>query len=587
VIQNKNIINRIMGYAGRYKIAIIFSWIFSAMGGVLSIGMYLCIYRVASGILFDNQIVKMSGYGWKALQLTGMAFGTYGLGLMFSHLAAFNIMAKIRVRLVRHLEKVPLGYYSTNTSGELRKVIEKSVESTENFVAHQMPDAVQSFVMPIAFVISMFYFDWRLSLVCLIPVVIGFLALSAMLKNENADFIDNYQQALSKMGTAGVEYVRGISVVKVFGQTIHSFKQFHKAITNYKKFSLDYVMSMEKPMSIYVTAVNGMFFVLIPMGIFLYNLTQDGGKALHSLIFFVVFTPLVSVLLTRIMNCSSNMMMASQALNSIEDILNVRVQDRGHGTDEQSEYDIEFKDVSFAYTESGNEVLKNLSFLADGEKVTALVGPSGSGKSTIVNLISRFWDIKRGDILVGGVNIMDMDYETWMKQFSFVFQESSLLKMSIADNVAFCCQEATEKQILEALHEARCDDIISNLPQGIHTIVGTKGVYLSGGEQQRIALARAILQDAPIILLDEATSFADPENEYLILKALEKLMKGKTVIMIAHRLSTVLGADKIIVLKDGKIVEQGDHTHLIQKKGIYAEMFKEYNSSTAWRIGDM
>ena len=586
--KKKALLPRLMGYAGKYKISMVLSWVLAAIGGIISIGTYICIYRVAQIILLGGESAsseQMAEYGWLAVQLTMTAFGIYGLGLMLSHLTAFRMMSQIRIQLIRHLGKVPLGYYSQNASGELRKTIEKNVENTENFVAHQMPDTAQSFVMPVAFLFCMFYFDWRMSLVCLIPVAIGFTALFSMLKSESSGFIENYQKALGEMGAAGVEYVRGISVVKVFGQTVHSFKQFYQSIMNYKKFSVDYVMSMEKPMSIYITAVNGLFFVLIPTGIILYNTASSPEKMLHSLIFFIVFTPLVSVLLMRIMNCSSNVMMATQALDAIEAIFCEPEQDVSSKFYIPQSYDIEFQNVQFRYDEAAEAALDGLSFVAKAGKVTALVGASGSGKSTVANLIARFWDIQSGRILVGGKDIKELEYSDWIKKCSFVFQETSLLQVSIADNVAFCKPNAAEDEIRKALHDAQCDDIIKKLPQGIHTVVGGDGVYLSGGEQQRIALARAILQDSPVILLDEATSFADPENEHLILKALEVLMKGKTVIMIAHRLSTVTKADNIAVLKNGKLAEQGTHQSLIDKGGLYAQMYQEYNASTSWKIG--
>ncbi len=587
-MKKKNLLARLMEYAGIYKISMVLSWIFTAISGVITVGTYIYIYRAANTVFLHGTNVptsELAHFGWQAFMVISMGFGTYGVGLLLSHLTAFNMMSQIRIRLIRHLEKVPLGYYSENASGELRKMIEKGVESTENFVAHQMPDMAQSFVMPFVFLVGMFYFDWQMSLICLIPIAIGFGALSMMLKGEKTGLIDQYQKAMGEMSAAGVEYVRGISVVKVFGQTVHSFKQFYKSIVNYKKFSVEYVMSMKTPMSIYITAVNGLFFVLIPAGIILYHVSGNPERALHSLIFFVIFTPLVSTILTRIMNCSSNMMMATQALDSIEEMLHSPEQDFSATAIPGKNHSIEFKDVTFRYNKEAEPALNHLSFMAKSGTVTALVGPSGSGKSTVANLIARFWDNDQGQILVGGQDLKKLNYQTWMKQFSFVFQENELLKMSIAENVSFCKKDATEEEILQALHEAQCEDILKKLPHGIHTVIGTDGVYLSGGEQQRIALARAILQDAPIILLDEATSFADPENEHLILRTLDKLMEGKTVIMIAHRLSTVVGADNIIVMKNGTVAEQGTHHALIQKDGMYAAMYREYNSSTSWRIG--
>lgn len=586
--KKKGLIARLMGHAGKLKITMVLSWLFSAISGVINIGTYICIYYVAQTLLQNNGTFhtgEAAKYGWMVFQLASASFGVYGLGLALSHITAFKIMANVRIQLIRHLGKTPLGYHAVNPSGKVRKIIEKNAENTENFVAHQMPDMAQSIVMPIAFLVSMFYFDWRMSLVCLIPIIIGFISLSTMLKTERGDFIKNYQAALGDMGNAGVEYVRGISVVKVFGQTVHSFKRFYKSIMEYQKFAVKYVLSMEKPMSIYITAVNGLFFFLVPAAIILYNFTDSPEKVLLSFVFFIVFMPLVSVILMRIMSASSNMMMATQALDAIEEILEVPVQKKTDTPKTPSGSDIVFDHVSFGYGDGASEAVSDISFVAKAGSVTALVGPSGSGKSTVANLIARFWDTDTGIISVGGVNVQELDYDIWMKQLSFVFQDAGLLKMSIADNVAFCVEHATEEEILAALHAAQCDDILEKLPDGIHTVVGTKGIYLSGGEMQRIALARAILQDAPVVLLDEATAFADPENEYRIQKALNVLLKGKTVIMIAHRLSTVTEADNIIVLREGYLTEQGSHRELLEKDGFYAKMYCEYNTGTKWKFG--
>jgi len=586
--KKKGLIARLMGHAGKLKITMVLSWLFSAISGVINIGTYICIYYVAQTLLQNNGTFhtgEAAKYGWMVFQLASASFGVYGLGLALSHITAFKIMANVRIQLIRHLGKTPLGYHAVNPSGKVRKIIEKNAENTENFVAHQMPDMAQSIVMPIAFLVSMFYFDWRMSLVCLIPIIIGFISLSTMLKTERGDFIKNYQAALGDMGNAGVEYVRGISVVKVFGQTVHSFKRFYKSIMEYQKFAVKYVLSMEKPMSIYITAVNGLFFFLVPAAIILYNFTDSPEKVLLSFVFFIVFMPLVSVILMRIMSASSNMMMATQALDAIEEILEVPVQKKTDTPKTPSGSDIVFDHVSFGYGDGASEAVSDLSFVAKAGSVTALVGPSGSGKSTVANLIARFWDTDTGIISVGGVNVQERDYDIWMKQLSFVFQDAGLLKMSIADNVAFCVEHATEEEIVAALHAAQCDDILEKLPDGIHTVVGTKGIYLSGGEMQRIALARAILQDAPVVLLDEATAFADPENEYRIQKVLNVLLKGKTVIMIAHRLSTVTEADNIIVLREGYLTEQGSHRELLEKDGFYAKMYREYNTGTKWKFG--
>ncbi len=590
-MKKTGLIPRLMSYAGKHKIIMILSWIFSAISGVLSLGPYICIYFVAQELLASGADLAllnnetMMHYGWMAVNLTMFSFMSYGLGLICSHLAAFNLVANVRIRLVRHLGELPLGFHITNPSGKIRKIIEKNSENMENFVAHQLPDTAQSIIVPIAFLASMFYFDWRLALICMVPIIIGFFILSLMLKGESDVLLESYQKSLGDMSNAAVEYVRGISVVKVFGQTVHSFKRFHNSIMTYKKFVTEYALSMEKPMSGYIAAVHGIFFVLIPAGIILYQWSSNIERLILSFMFFVVLTPLASVTLMRIMHSSSNQMITSQALDIIENLLNEKTMVQTTHPQTPSSYDIIFDSVSFQYEKEGSKVIDELSFTAKADTITALVGASGGGKTTVANLISRFWDVDSGRILVGGVNVKDMDYNQWMNQVSFVFQDVNLFKMTIAQNVAFSRPEATEDEIRKALHLAQCDDILAKLPHGMHTVIGTKGIYVSGGEMQRIALARAILKNAPIVLLDEATAFADPENEYKIQKALQVLMKGKTVIMIAHRLSTVTDAHQILVLEGGRLCESGSHKDLIKKDGLYAKMFMEYQSSTAWKIG--
>lgn len=586
-----SILPKLMKYAGKYKITMVLSWVFAAIAGVMSIAPYICIYFVARELLNTGKDISllnseaMTSYGWMAVKATMMSFMFYCFSLMFSHLTAFNLMANLRIRLIRHLGELPLGFHIANPSGKLRKIIEKNAENTENFVAHQLPDTVQAIITPIAFIASMLYFDWRLALICMVPIVIGFVVLSFMLKGESEGFLKQYQNSLADMSNAAVEYVRGISVVKVFGQTVHSFKRFHNSIITYKKFVTEYALSMKKPMSLYIASVHGIFFVLIPAGIVLYQLSVSKESFILSFVFFIVFTPLVAVLMVRIMYSSSKQMITSQSLDVIESLLNEKPMTNASHPKKPKSYNINFDSVSFKYEKDGAKAINNLSFTAKEGTVTALVGPSGGGKSTVANLISRFWDVDSGSICVGGINVKDMDYKEWMEEISFVFQDVNLFKMTIAENVAFNKPEANENEILRALHLAQCDDIIAKLPEGINTVIGTKGIYISGGEMQRIALARAILKDSPVVLLDEATAFADPENEYKIQQALNVLMKGKTVIMIAHRLSTVTGADQIIVLDNGKKVESGTHNALIEKNGMYAKMFREYQTGTTWKIG--
>ncbi|SHN70485.1 ABC transporter ATP-binding protein [Desulfitobacterium chlororespirans] len=586
-----SILPRLMEYAGKYKVTMILSWVFSAGSGILSLGPYICIFLVArelvaaEGNLLTLADETMARYGWLAVNLTVASFMLYGIGLLCSHWAAFNLVANLRIRLVRRLGELPLGFHTANPSGKLRKIIEKNADNTENFIAHQLPDLAQAIVTPVAFLASMFYFDWKLALICLLPIAAGFAFLRSMLRSESDVLLENYQKALGDMSNAAVEYVRGISVVKVFGQTVHSFQRFHMAITTYRKFVTDYALSMEKPMSGYIAAVHGIFFVLVPAGIILYQLSQGAESFILSFIFFVVFTPLVSVVLMRVMFSSSNQLITTQALDTIESLLAEKPLPRTTQPQKPGSYDIVFDFVSFRYEQEGAAAVDGLSFTAPAGTVTALVGASGGGKTTVANLISRFWDVEAGSIRVDGVDVRDMDPQEWIGQISFVFQDVNLFKMTVAQNVAFSKPGATEEEIRNALSLAQCDDILAKLPNGMHTVIGAKGIYLSGGEMQRIALARAILKDAPVVLLDEATAFADPENEYRIQKALEKLMQGKTVIMIAHRLSTVTGADQILVLEEGRLAEAGSHPDLIAKDGVYARMFREYQAGTAWKIG--
>ena len=587
--KQKSAVGRVIEYAGNYKYAMYLSWVLAALSGIMNIFIYIYLFRAADLVLFTADkidIAVFKDYGMGLIFTASSAFFVYALGLGASHIAAFNLISRLRQRMVSHLGSVSLGYYSSSSSGELRKTLEKSTENCENFIAHQLPDLSQSIVMPFAFIIVMFYFDWRLSLACLIPIIAGFLFLSMMMGEKNAGFMKNYEKALGEMSSSGVEYVRGMNVVKIFGQSVHSFTQFHKSIIDYKDFAVKYVLSQKTPMSLYIASVHGLFFFIAPVGMIIYKLGENPQQALHSLIFFIMIIPLTSNLLNRVMNSTHNLLLTTNALNDIDAILAVSTQDTSQKEEVPDVFDIEFKNVSFKYNDSMQYALKNVSFVAKTGTITAIVGASGSGKTTITNLIARFWDGYEGEILIGDKPLNLLNYEQWLRSFSFVFQENQLLKMSVADNVSFCAENAKEEDIIKALKLAQCDDIIEKLPKGIHTVIGENGIYLSGGEMQRIAIARAILQDAPVILLDEATAFADPENEHLILKALSTLLKGKTVFMIAHRLSVITTADNILVLAKGELVESGNHKSLIEKNGYYDKMFAEYTKGVQWRINN-
>lgn len=587
-----NLVVRIFSYMGKYKYLQFLSLLLSAISGAISIGAYIYVYYVAEELVNARgqyetlNIELIRGYGWKAVLLVSVSFAVYGLALAFSHITAFNTVAKIRIRLIRHLEGIPLGFYNVHPSGRMRKLIEKNSDELEHFIAHQLPDTVQALITPIAFLICIFIFGWQLALICLIPVIIGFLLLATMLGGESEEFLKTYQASAESMGNDVVEYIRGVSVVKVFGQTVFSFKNFSETIDKYRSYMLKYSLSMRKHMSGYIAAVYGIFFVLVPGGIILFNDSGNIVKVILSFVFFAVFTPVVAVMLMRIMDSTYKLMITQNALDSIEtEILDAKPLPQISNPKKISNYEVEFKNVQFRYEDGADNAISNLSFVAKQGSVTALVGPSGGGKTTVLSLLARFWDVDKGEIRIGKTDIRELDWADMMDNISFVFQETSLYKMSIADNISFCTPNATREDILNALKLAQGKDIIEKLPYGVDTVIGTKGIYLSGGEMQRVAIARAILKASPIILLDEATAFADSENEYKIQKALNKLVEGKTVFMIAHRLSTITGADQILVMKDGQLVEQGTHDELMKENKIYSEMFNEYQRSASWKIG--
>lgn len=590
-MKKKGVFARIFSYMGKFKIIMALSIIMAAISAVINLSAFVCVYNVAKEIVksMGNFSSLDQGYlttqGWQAVFLIGAAFGTYGVSLLFSHITAYNTVANLRIKLINYTGELPLGYHSVNPSGRQRKIIEKNTDNVETLIAHQMPDTVQSAVLPLAFLAFMFIYDWRLSLICLTPILIGFMILASMLKGASQGLVKQYEKSAEDISNAATEYVRGISVVKVFGQTANSFRRYKAAVKEYSDYSIKYALSMENTDSAYNAVINSIFFFLIPGGIILFNFGGDPERMILSFIFFAVLIPAVVTILSRIMKSSSNIMVSKSSLDAIDKILAERPLPVATSQRLPTDYDITLEHVSFAYEDGAERALDDLSLTIRQGTITALVGESGGGKSTVANLIARFWDAQEGSVTVGGVDVRDMDYDMWMKQVSIVFQDTSLFKMSILENVAFYTPEAEREEVLRALHLAQCDDILEKLPDGVDTVIGTKGIYLSGGEMQRITLARAILKDAPVVLLDEATAFADAENEHLIQKALDELLSGKTVLMIAHRLSTIIHADQICVLERGKIAERGTHRELLQKNGVYARMFEEYQNSISWRIG--
>ena len=580
--QTSKTIGKLLKFSGPFRITILLSAVFSAFSAVINLKAYLCVYGVAKVLIQSSgnfgalDLAAMKALGMQAVWYVCMGFGTYGMALLCSHISAYNTVARIRMQLIRHLILHP--------SGKQRKIIEKNTDNLETLIAHNIPDYVQSLVLPIAFLVFMFRYDWRLSLICLVPILIGFILLFSMLKGESSGFIGQVQKSGEDISNAATEYVRGIAVVKTFGQTASSFRRYQRAVKDYADFMTKYAFSMENAFSLYTTIVNAVFLFLIPGSIVLYNLGGGAEKTIMTFAFFAVLIPLVASILTKLMHSSSNLMLADASFTAIEEMLAEKPLAETKKLPVPQNGEICLNHVSFQY-EAGVKALDDVSLTIRPGTVTALVGESGGGKSTVANLIARFWDVSEGSVTVGGVDVRELDYADWMKHISIVFQDTNLFKMSVAENVAMYKPGASREEIMEALRQARCEDILEKLPNGVDSVIGARGVYLSGGEMQRIALARAILKDAPIVLLDEATAFADAENEYLIQKALDVLLRGKTVLMIAHRLQTIVHADQIIVMQRGWIAEQGTHEDLMQRQGVYAKMYHEYENSISWKIG--
>lgn len=588
--QTSKTIGKLLKFSGPFRITILLSAVFSAFSAVINLKAYLCVYGVAKVLIQSSgnfgalDLAAMKALGMQAVWYVCMGFGTYGMALLCSHISAYNTVARIRMQLIRHLGTLPLGYHILHPSGKQRKIIEKNTDNLETLIAHNIPDYVQSLVLPIAFLVFMFRYDWRLSLICLVPILIGFILLFSMLKGESSGFIGQVQKSGEDISNAATEYVRGIAVVKTFGQTASSFRRYQRAVKDYADFMTKYAFSMENAFSLYTTIVNAVFLFLIPGSIVLYNLGGGAEKTIMTFAFFAVLIPLVASILTKLMHSSSNLMLADASFTAIEEMLAEKPLAETKKLPVPQNGEICLNHVSFQY-EAGVKALDDVSLTIRPGTVTALVGESGGGKSTVANLIARFWDVSEGSVTVGGVNVRELDYADWMKHISIVFQDTNLFKMSVAENVAMYKPGASREEIMEALRQAQCEDILEKLPDGVDSVIGAKGVYLSGGEMQRIALARAILKDAPIVLLDEATAFADAENEYLIQRALDVLLRGKTVLMIAHRLQTIVHADQIIVMQRGGIAEQGTHKELMQRQGVYAKMYHEYENSVSWKIG--
>lgn len=587
-MKKEKVFSRLMHYAGRHKVLTYLSLILSAISGVLAIMPFVYIYFIIRDVVQVapdfSKATNLVLYGWMAVIFAILAILIYIGALMCSHIAAFRIAGNMRIEAIGHLTKIPVGEIEEAGSGKLRKIILDSSSATETYLAHQLPDMAQAILMPLAIIVILFIFDYRLGLVSLIPIILGFLCMFKMVGPKMKNDMAQYQNAMESMNNEGVEYVRGIPIVKTFNQSIYTFKRFKGAIDNYSNFCISYTKRCRGPMIAFEICVNSVFAFLIALALILSGVKATDQTFILNLIFYIVFTPIISTTLLRVMYMSENTMIVEDALNRVDSVLSIEPLKETSDPLKPNRDEVKFDSVFFKYKNKEKYALNDISFTAKENSITALVGPSGGGKSTIASLLNRFYDVEKGSISIGGVDIRNIKKEDLMNEISYVFQDSKLLKNTILENVRMGKKDATLEEVNEALKLAQCNDIINKLPEGLNTIIGAKGTYLSGGEMQRISLARAILKNSKIIILDEATAFSDPENEYLIQKAFQNLSKNKTVIMIAHRLSTIKNADKILVVNDGKIVEEGTHDSLLEEKGIYTKMWNDYQKSIKWRV---
>ena len=579
-------LSRLMGYAGNYRYFTYASWVLSAVSALVALVPFVYIWKILRDVLNAApdyaQAVNIPHYGWMAVLFAVLAYLIYIAALMCSHLSAFRVATNLRLEVTEHLATLPLGFTETFGSGKLRKIIHESTGAAETFLAHQLPDKYNAMATPIGLLVLLLVFDWRLGLLSLVPVALGFVIMSAMTGRRMADKMRQYGNALESMSNEAVEYVRGIPVVKTFGQSVFSFKKFKATIDEYEKWVIAYTKELRMPMMLYTAAINGVFAFLIVGGLLF---TRNGvtSEFLLNLLFYIIITPVISLTLTRIMYMSENELVVADALARVDSVLDAEPVPENDHPRHPKDASVSLKVVHFSY-DGKTDVIKGVSLKIQPGQTVAFVGPSGGGKSTLANLICRFFDVQSGSVRVGEADVRDIPKEELMDTISFVFQNSRLLKGSILDNVRLGRAQATEAEVLAALKAAQCMDIVEKFPEGIHTVIGTKGVYLSGGEQQRIAIARAMLKNAPILLLDEATAFADPDNEARVQAAFAQLAKGKTVIMIAHRLSTVASADCIYVVQDGQIAESGTKDELCAQNGLFARMWQDYQASVQWKV---
>lgn len=580
-------LSRLLDYAGTYRILTYLSWVLAAAGALLALVPFGYIWRILREVIevaprYENA-VHVTRYGWMAVGFAVVAVLTYIAGLMCSHLAAFRIATNLRLAMVKHIATLPLGAIEQFGSGKLRRTISETAGAAETYLAHQLPDQAKAMATIAGLLTLLLAFDWRLGLLSLVPVALAFAVMTSMTGKKMQEQMTQYQNALADMSGEAVEYVRGIPVVKTFGQTVFSFKKFKGTIDNYERWVIAYTKQLRWPMTFYTLAVNSVFVFLIA-GAFLFASGGTDGGALLNLLFYIIITPVISLTLTKLMFMSENGMIVQDAITRIDRVLESPSLSCSNAPKHPKDSSVALEHVTFSYDGVKN-ALEDISLSIGTGQTVAFVGPSGGGKSTLAALIARFFDPQSGKISIGGANVKDIDKSELMDTVSFVFQNSRLIKGSILDNVRMGKPNATDGEVLAALSAAQCMDIIEKFPDGVHTVIGSQGVYLSGGETQRLAIARAMLKNAPVLILDEATAFADPDNETKVQMAFNALAKGRTVIMIAHRLSTVVNADRIYVLKEGRLAESGSFAELSgQADSLFGTMWRDYQQSVQWKV---
>lgn len=589
-MKKKSAMSELMEYAGKHKYLTYLSFALSGISSLAALVPYYFIWKIIKEAVECypdfSRVKDIAANGRYAVISAVAAMLIYFAALLCSHLSAFRVQRNIRTKAMEHIVSLPVGFMDDMGSGKVRKIVNDCSSATETYLAHNWPDKAGMMFTPIGLAVLLFAFDYKLGLLCLVPVAAALIFMSGMMGKNMQEKMKEYQDALAVMSNEAVEYVRGVPVIKTFGQSIFSFKRFKKTIDDYSEWAIAYTKMLTRPMLAFITAINAVFAVIIAAGIVI---SSDGitNTELLNLMFYIIITPIITVTLNKVAYAGENSMLVADSLERIHSIMDLKPLPESSSPKTPADNSIELNNVSFSYTDSERKALDGLSISVGAGEHIALVGPSGGGKSTTASVITRFYDVQNGEVKIGGVNVKDISKEKLMDTVAFVFQDSGLLKMSVYDNVRMARPNASRDNVLKALHDAQCDDIIAKLPNGIDTVIGAKGVYVSGGEQQRINIARVMLKNAPVLILDEATAFADPDNEAKVQAAFSKLGEGKTVIMIAHRLSTVTNADKIYVIKDGKAAESGKHNDLVEQNGIYSRMWKEYQSSAEWKVGQV